>query len=187
MTSSMPVEDAERMETRLRAVLGFVDGHVRFAETKNAALLSANAATLFAVLQAINRTPPMGVWLHRYLLVLATASMLSLIVVLLSFLPVTQIPWLSRPPKRRPEPNLLFFGDIQRLDGSAYLTDLILATENGQVRWTPFHRMHADQLVVNARIASRKFTYFKVGIWFTMAGVLTPVIAGALLLWATTR
>jgi hypothetical protein len=174
-------------EERLREVLAFVDGHVKFAETKNAALLAANGVTLIAVLQILTGEHPVGDWLERYLWILAGGNTVSAVVALLSFLPVTQIPWLRRPRRREATGNLLFFGDVHRFNGTTYLQALSTALEQDGYASNEFERMYADQVVANSKIASRKFTYFKVAIWSTLAGLLTPIPAAVLLAFVANR
>lgn len=181
-----PLQD-ESTEARLRRVLDFVDGHVKFADTKNAALLAANVVATAGVLQVLTSSVNMNVWTARYLMLLGVTSLISAAVVLLSFLPVMQIPWLTRRQKLTDNDNLLFFGDIQKYTANAYLKAFAKASGLSPISVTELDRMHAEQIIANAKIAARKFTYFKVGIWITLIGALTPPIAIAVLIWVVTK
>lgn len=178
-----PTTPPAHEEDRLRHVLGFVDGHVKFAETKNAALFTANAATIFAVIQILTGAHADGRVLRVYLVLLMAANVVSAVTALLSFLPVTQLPWLKRPRRRALGANLLFFGDVQQYDGRSYVDALLNALGAEPRASSAFERMLAGQVVVNAKIAAKKFTYFKIALWATLFGVLTPPIGAALLWW----
>lgn len=181
MNSVTPIED------RLRQALAFVDGHVKFAETKNAALLAADAALAIAVGQVLLGEHPVARWLALYLLGILVTAIVSAVVALLSFLPVTQIPWLRRHRKRERVGNLMFFGDIQRHDGLSYVTALADAAGEPCYQVSELELMYGEQVVINAKIAGRKFTYFRYAIWLMLAGLLTVPIAGALLWYVADR
>lgn len=200
MTSGFPGSPPGPLEIRLLSTLAWVDGHVKFAETKNVALLAANAALVAAVIQALTAATSVQVWIGRYLFMVAVACALSGCVTLLSFLPVTQIPWPAprKPKHRRVESsaarlvskpsindNLLFFGDIQKHNRHTYAQALATALGVQQPILSALEEMYAEQIVINATIASRKFSYFKIALWMTLFGILTPVIAGCLLLYVT--
>lgn len=185
MTPSVITSDDE--EERLRHALAFVDGHVKFAETKNAALFAIDAAALLALLQALSAEHPIDHILRVYLWVLVGSAIASLVVTLVSFLPVTQLPWLRRPATSQQFRNLWFFGDVQGLNASSYISDLLTAVGKAAREPLPVERMLADQIIINSRIAARKFTYFRIALWCALFGVLTPPIGLLLLAWTSNR
>jgi|SRR5579862_742612 len=201
MTSSSESPVAA-LEPRLTSVLGWVDGHLRFAETKNAVLLAADAAIAAGTIQTLASASSISVWTSRYLVCLALACLISGCIALLSFLPVTQIPWLTltrrgirqaqlgwmaMPRRSSDTGNLLFFGDIRGHNGASYLAALSKATGISRDTFTPLERMYADQIVVNAGIAFRKFSYFRVAIWVMIFGAITPLFALPLLMVVADR
>jgi hypothetical protein len=167
-------------ETALHNILGFIDGHVKFAETKNAALLGVNAGTLFVVGQVLAGDKPSG-WLLMYIGLLAAGSLLSAVTLLLSFLPVTQIPWITRRRAWEAGGSLLFFGEVQRYDTDTYLKELHRSIGRTDGEPSGLEVMYANQIIANSKIAARKFFYFKVAMWLTLFGALTPA-AGLILL-----
>jgi hypothetical protein len=163
------------MEERLRAILSIVAEHLKFAETKNATLFAANAASVFASLQVLAGIKDKE-WVERYLILLIVCSALSALIVLVSFLPQTSIPWLSRGRHSKSKQSLMFFGHIQHYDPQAYLSALYDACEILHPKPVPIEIMYAEQIVVNSKIASRKYTCFRYAIWITLAGILTPLL-----------
>jgi hypothetical protein len=164
------------MEERLRNILSSVSEHLKFAETKNATLFAANAATIFGCLQILAGLKDKE-WISRYFIVLVAFSTFSALIILISFLPQTKIPWLFRGRPVRSKDSLLFFGDIQRYDPRSYLLALYESCEIVDPKPARIELMYAEQIIVNAKIASRKYTYFRYAIWITLAGILTPLLA----------
>lgn len=170
----------ERLEDRLRYILGFVDGHVKFAETKNAALLVVNTAAVAGALQLLIGGSELNVWLSRYLLMLALGNAASGVIALLSFLPITSLSWFVKRGKCADSDSLIFFGDSHKYGVRSYLTGLYKASGIEIKEIPALHRMYAEQIINNSRIAWRKFSYFRAGTWATISGVLSPVVAAIL-------
>jgi hypothetical protein len=164
----------------LEHVLMTVSDDLRFAETKNAALLTANAAAVIAIGQLFVSHPHLGAWPAAYLTAVGLAGTVSGILGLISFVPGVR----PRPPRPHqvpgPADNLLYFAHIRKYDGASYLTTMSAAMDAAGAR-TPLERMYADQIVASARIADRKFTLFRYAVWITITGLTTPLVA--LLLW----
>lgn len=170
----------ERLEDRLRYILGFVDGHVKFAETKNAALLVVNTAAVAGALQLLVGGPVLNVWVSRYLVMLALGNAVSGVVALLSFLPITSLSWFVKRGKLADSDSLIFFGDSHKYGLRSYLMGLYAVSGYEARDIAPLHRMYAEQIINNSRIAWRKFSYFRAGTWVTISGVLSPVVAAIL-------
>jgi hypothetical protein len=169
-------------EDRLHNVLTWVDSHVRFAEAKNGALLGVSAAIVIAVAQRMTQEYPPEGYLRMYLLGVSVGCAASMVIVFLSFLPVTQIPWFGRHGARKSPGNLLFFGDIRRHNIESYLDSLSQSPIGDNKAHSELERAYAEQIIINAKIAWRKFVYFKIAIWAMIFGLLTPLPA-VLLLW----
>lgn len=173
------------IEPQLKDVLSFVDGHVRFAETKNAALFAANVALTIGVVRVLRDGVVVPSLARYYLWILSVAAILAAAVSLLSFLPSTKVPWIGHSSRKAHVGNLLFFGDVQNLDANHYLAALARSCGAQMEIPTEWERMYAEQIIANAKIAFRKFAYFKVALWITLCGALTPLLAAALFLWAS--
>lgn len=174
------------MEERLRVILSSVSEQLKFAETKNATLFAANAATVMGSLQILAGVKDND-WISRYFVLLIGCSTMSALIILISFLPQTSIPWLSRGRQSEAKDSLLFFGDIQRYDKRTYLSALYKACEIQNPKPLRIELMYAEQIIVNSKIASRKYAWFGYAIWITLAGILTPLIAVPLYRFVRTK
>jgi len=166
------------IEERLRDVLAFLDGHVKFAEAKNTALLTANVAAVLASLTVLTSNDPHSDYLVWYLRELVACCVASGSLSLLSFLPRTEIPWLRR--KGKPDAaddDLLFFGHVKAYQPDAYLKAVSAALGDSSASRNRWHELYARQIIINARIAQQKFTYFRYAIWLTLAGCVTIPLA----------
>ncbi len=168
----------------LKDVLGFVDGHVRFAETKNAAVLVFSAGSLYAIAQVIaaclNSNLALPVVVKLYLLFLVSCLGLSILFALLSFYPKQYI---HIPPgkglRELCDGNLLFFDEIQFLEPLEYTKRLCTASgiSTSGRSFTCLELMYSQEIIVNARIACRKFLWFKASLWAVLIGLIPPVFA----------
>lgn len=165
------------LEDRLRYILGFVDGHVKYAETKNAALLVVNTAAVAGAIQLLTSGSPLNIWFARYIALFAFFNTISGLIALLSFLPITSLSWFVKRGERADSDSLLFFGDSHKYGVKSYLTGLYKASGMEVKEFPSLHKMYAEQIINNSRIAWRKFSYFRIGTWATISGVLTPVVA----------
>lgn len=166
------------MEQRLREILAIVTDHQKFAEAKNGALLALDGALVLAVLQLLNTVERMDQRLHVYLLSVVAFAAISGLIALVSFVPQTRTPQVRTIEVPDASDTLVFFGDVQKYSVDDYLSALWGAANESEERpATPLERMYAQQVIVNARITARKFTYFKYAVWIVIAGLITPFVA----------
>jgi hypothetical protein len=156
-------DQQEALEKALSASLARIIDQVKFAETKNGALIAFNTAWTVAIANLLSRVdgPPAGY--ENVLRYAATLFLLSAFVALLSFLPRRKLD-LFYPKRDRPgrDYNLIFFGDIVRCDISE-VGDLMAARylPKGNASASPEYLADlSNQICVNSHIASRKFTLF---------------------------
>lgn len=173
-------------QPHLQDILSFVDGHVKFAETKNAALLAIDAGALYVIGQVIAEHPPSS-WLAVYISILLIGCALSAVVSLLSFLPATQIPWIRSRRSWETGGSLLFFGEIQGYDADSYIKKLCASIGHDSEEASDLDLMYAEQIIANGKIAARKFTYNRIALWCLLFGFLTPVLGLLLLLFTYNR
>lgn len=166
----------------LENVLSLVSEDLRFAETKNAALLTANAAAVIGILQVNPSLDTSQLVLLYYLYALTMVCAFSGVVSLISFVPRAQNPYADIGLAPAPKDNLLFFGHIQKYDPPAYLRAVYAAAGRAGEEPAELELMYAEQIVVSSRIAARKFTYFRWAIWITIGALITPPLA-YLLYW----
>lgn len=160
------------MEENLRTIFANVNEWLKFAEAKNAALVAANGAALFGALGLLTGDKPLASWLHLYLIELAVCLLAGLVIAFISFLPEIQIPQ-ARARTPRPGENLLFYGDIALHSPDTYLNALrsLYGFQNDPA--VPIESHYAEQIVVNSRIAVRKYRRFNNALWMTLAGLVT--------------
>ncbi len=164
------------MEERLKHTLGLVIDFVKFAEAKNAALLAANSVLIVGILQACSARPHLATWLCYYVSYLLFFLSLSVLVALISFMPLTMFPLLRLSGVPSPDDNLVFFGDIAKYDVPLYLASL---NEDPASPTEPTSRFHVDlagQIIINARIALRKYRCFSWALWLSLYGLATPLV-----------
>lgn len=167
----------------LRDILGFVDGHVKFAETKNAAILAFAAGSLFAIAQvSAENKNPITPYLCYYMINLVIFFGLAILASLWSFFPQISIPSRVNKHPWTKGHNLLFFDDVRHYDCIEYIKDLHAASGINRFGHpiTDLELMYAEEIIINAKIASRKFYWFKVAVWCILFGVLTPIIFPAI-------
>jgi hypothetical protein len=165
-------------EEQLRHILSIVDGHVKFAETKNAALLAANSALIIGAIQVLTPYPTELGFLHRIGMYAATLCLIAAAFSIVSFLPLRSRPYLWKQRRVSENDNLLFFEEIQKHSETSYFRAFLDANDLPNREAIGLERMYVNQIVINAKLASSKFAYFEYAAWITLTGVLTPVAIG---------
>lgn len=156
-------EQRESLNEVLSDTLSRTIDFVKFAETKNAALLTFASAWLVALTNLLtgDRIVDSG---PRFALAIALLLFaLAALVALWSFLPKLSLNSLHRDPNR--EKNLLYFGDIAGFEPSAYAKRVRVryAANPKEVTSDDYLDDLAVQVSANSSIASRKFYIFSVG------------------------
>jgi zinc transporter ZupT len=72
---------------------------------------------------------------------------------------------------------LVFYGDICTYDASTYLETLSSRYGFPLDSIGPFEENLAESIVVNSRIAMRKYRLFRAAVWLNIAALVTPVLA----------
>jgi hypothetical protein len=165
------------MKEDLKEIFKNVNDWLKFAETKNAMLLAFNSALLVGVFKVFsdddslkNLLTIVGPYYHYIFPVLI---IISIIFLLLSFLPQTKMIKLSSASK--PEKiNILFYGHLESLSTNELLKEL--GSEDPE-RAPDMERAYAQQIIINAGITARKFDTFKFAGWITISALLLVVPA----------
>lgn len=168
----MDNEDSKptQMEERLKYVVGLVNDWLRYAETKNAGLLVASGTLLKL---ATDHFPPRtdGPVIFYGALLGCGCMVLSVIVCLLSFLPALKFEWLVSKRARSAKHNLFYFRHIAMFSAFDYLTALYQAEGLTDAK----RKVEIDlagQIVINSKIATRKFLEFSAALWISVVGIL---------------
>lgn len=168
------------MEDRLKYLLTLMSDLVRFAETKNAALLVAASGL---VLMLIDHFPDKAVTSNvRACFWIGTVSLsLSSAICLISFIPHLEIPGMGGTEKPSSDDNLMFFRHIAKYSVLEYLHALYGAEGSSPTA----NRIHSDlagQVIANACISLKKFRYFTLASWLAGIGILVLAIGSIQLL-----
>lgn len=159
----MSMDSDNALEKNLSANLGRVIDWLKFAETKNAALLAFCSAWIIAIANFVFNAKGAPV-----VATVAAASALPLFVLgallaLVSFIPRTGLAsFFSRGKNATRTRNLLFFGDLRKVPLEAAGAELSerYGPAAGRSITDNFVEDIAVQIVVNSRIAYRKFQLF---------------------------
>jgi Family of unknown function (DUF5706) len=164
------------LEENLRATLSMVNEWLRYAEAKNAVLIGAHGALIFGLTQ-------LEIQGESWASVRNASAGLMAASLLIAAVSLT--PWLARPglfPTRAgsSEDNLIFFGDAAHHDADTYL-NYLSAAQPGLANGDKVAHWLAEQIVINSRIASRKFRLFNLALYAValgIAGIGSMVAAG---------
>jgi hypothetical protein len=167
-------------ESRLMAALELVNDWLKYAEVKNAALLTLNAALIVGMHQLFEWHKPTALGVG-WLLWMSTALLaISLLVCLASFYAYTKTFGFDLPISTQDgATNALYFGHLADMKRDDVLKRLVDKYAPGP--GSNYLEDMADQIIINSKIARRKFAFFNWGLMFTIAALLTPV--GALLFY----
>lgn len=176
------------MEDRLRFILSGVNDWLNFAEAKNGALLAANSALIFSALGLADGKAFVSDWIGYYFYSSLLLASVSGLICLISFLPHIEIPVLKSRSPSDESSNLLFYGDICDHDTSSYVSALCSRYGFALDDVDAFEKELAEQIVVNSRIAVRKYRMFETALWLDVTALVTPLLSiPCLILWKRRR
>jgi len=165
------------MEDRLRYVLSNVNEWLKFAEAKNAALLAANSAVVIGALRLADGKVFLFPLAEYYFYFFIAIVSLGGLICLLSFVPKLDIPWLLPTTLSKDKDNLVFYGDISGYDPSSYVKALHHQSGKAVKTVDPFEEDLAEQVIINSRIALKKYQLFNIALWLDVTALLTPLIS----------
>lgn len=178
------------MEDRLKYLLDKANHWVSYSEAKNASIVVLGCAVMRGAMDkcpgaTANWIVAWNFWLGFSCLVFAA------LVALLSFFPIRIFDWIEvswwKEAAEEPSPatNLFFFEHVARLAPCRFL-EALYESEGGEQK-NPNRKLELDlagQIVINSRIASRKFSFFQISLGAVLLGIAFFVIAGgASILW----
>ncbi|MBI5312988.1 MAG: hypothetical protein HZB28_07695 [Methylocystis sp.] len=170
-------DQQEAYEKLLSAALSRAVDFVKFAETKNAALLTFSSAWILAGVNLSSASPSQE-WRSIFGIVVPIFAV-SAITAIASFLPELKLEKFHQDPEQKK--SLLFFRDVATFSASAF-------RDRVRERYFPPDDQSAAQnylddlsvqIHVNSCIAVRKFKFFRAGAWIALLGIavlLTPLL-----------
>ena len=164
------VEDA--LERRFKVV----NDWLQFAEKKNATLLVLNAGAIWGVSRLLEDEKSLEFLAHGLFWLGLIPIGVSVIICVLSLLPNLKIEILEKATDICESDNSLFFGDIAKYSPDQYLELLRSCYQLTDMQFLKSHRDYAEQLIVNSRIAKRKYTTFVFSSHLTVYGFVALFI-----------
>ena len=173
-----------KKEERLLKVLEIVTDWLRFAESKNAALIGFDGASIYGIIEALNSDfiKRSSVW-SGYAVFVIILLVLSAVSSLLSFVPNLK-PFSSKPAQGVNEPNFLFFEHLKSQSEVAIIQSIC---ESDEVEFSRFEKDIANRIKHYSNIVSRKYAYFTVAVWIAVSAYITPIIAGIFAIYVYLR
>ena len=162
----------------LESIFNIVNDWLKFAESKNAVLITLTGASLAALLNHVSGNKMPDTFLLKiYLYNFVIFSVIGISISLISFIPQTKMFWLWREKNTIKNPNYYFFGDLAHLSPDEIINFLYA---NSGTSISPIHILRknlASQIINNSKICRRKFHFFRVALWFILTSIFTPVIS----------
>ncbi len=166
------------METELKDVFDNVNSWLTFAETKNAGLAAFNGVVVSALIGVLDGTRPCSIAVHTAFLLLGILLFgLGLVASLWAFWPQQKVPQSLRNPDKRSGMHVVFYGDIAAYSTPDRYLEAFTSSQKQDKGPSGLQRDYAEQIIVNSRIAIRKYRCFRIGLRLTLAAILAVAIA----------
>jgi len=176
------------IDEQLKFIFTNINDWLKFAEAKNGILIAFNGATIFGLLQSwesLNETviPLVQYWFIPLLIISSIVSFSSFI----PFLDIVEVLTTTKKTKKKGSSddekidintiNVYYYGNIKDISPDDYLKTIYILNK---MELTPqVNKMELDlvkQIIVNSRIAWKKYTAFKWAGVLTLGGVIIPII-----------
>lgn len=164
------IEDA--LDRRLK----IINDWLQFAEKKNTTLLVLNSGAIWGVSRYLKGEESLGLLAHGLVWLGLIPIGVSAIICIFSLLPSLKIGVLEKSADIHEDDNSLFFGDIAKYSPDQYLELLRSCYQFKDVAFLKSHRDYAEQLIVNSRIAKRKYKTFGFSSQLTACGFVVLFI-----------
>jgi len=165
------------MDDKLKTIFTFVHEMVKFSEAKNAVFIALNASAILGILKILSDAKICSTWIKYYMYEFIFLTVIGLLISLLSFFPRIKLTWLLCEGKPSPDDNLLLYTDICKYNEPTYLDALMTSMNEPLRKYSQFEKFYANQIIINSKIALRKYKLFRKALWCTLAAILTPIIA----------
>ena len=178
----MKNDQQEAYERVLTSSLARVLDFLKFAETKNAALLTFASASIVASISNLNNATLGSEWRTAFTFALPL-FILTALTALYSFLPKTLLNRFHKDPEQ--SKALLYFGDAASFAPAAYkqrVLERYLPPENESATQNYLDDL-AIQIAVNSQITKRKLTIFNTGALIVFCAILVVSVPGIISLW----
>lgn len=168
-------------EEQLYRVFNNVNDWLKFAEAKNAMIIAFNSASIYGITQLFNlEYVKNSGTLINYLILVIIVLVFSTISSLISFAPRVKIikgGWYAP----GDIPNVLFFEYLKTKNNEEIIKEITGVSNVNS--YATIEKDIAEQIKQNSIIASRKYSYFTIAVWLTIAAYITIPLAGIFCLY----
>jgi len=168
-------------EEQLYRVFSNVNDWLKFAEAKNAMIIAFNSASIYGITQLFNLDfIKRSDQIINYLIIVIILLVFSTIFSLISFAPRVKIikgGWYAPVDA----PNVLFFEYLKTKTNEEIINEITGISDFKT--YTTIEKDIAEQIKQNSIIASRKYSYFTIAVWLTVAAYITIPLAGIFCLY----
>lgn len=178
------------VEEQLTDLLDRVIDWLQFAESKNTGIVGLIATALGLIVAFLEVGPSVPTLAGAGLVIGGGVLMISLLVIIASFLPVTDLERALVGDRKPPGPrdNLIYYGHLARYEPQALIHAVArtyVEVPPDEVPLSKFSIDLAEQIVMNARITMRKLRLFRAAVLLFGVGIL--IAAGAMALAVVMR
>ena len=160
------------MREDLRFICSTVDANLRYAESKHAYFVAFNAVAIFGGFGVLrNLSAGSSGNIQAMLVVTMLLLIAAIISSIYSFFPVI-MKETEACAKPGPSDNALFFEHIKKHSVDSYISLLCDKYQARPEDILPLDRCIISQIIINARLASRKFTIFRIAAVFDLIAVV---------------
>lgn len=165
----------ENLTDKLEDILNLVNDWLKFAEAKNAILLSACGLALWSLIRLVSNNN-LSQFLSVYFSVLLVFLLASMTISLLSFWPNLKTPQKLIHNKNSKNGNLLYFGYLALISKDQLLSALSKATNAKENSTIEIHTMYAEQIITNSKITLAKYKLFGYAVKTTICGLIISLL-----------
>lgn len=164
-----------KIERLLESIFKNINDWLKFAEQKNVTLLVLNTGIVWGVSRIINRDFLESVLIITGISVGYLCNFISIIICIVSFMPILAGKWFRIGDKRESD-NIFFFHDIAKYSKREFLELIKKKYGIKEYRFSDIEKDYADQIVNNADIALNKYRQFKIASKFTILSIIFFII-----------
>jgi hypothetical protein len=184
-TTSQPAtltrEDFQSAYGVLNDIFGNINEQLRFAEAKNGALVTVNAAIVFGIATLLaDHYADMSTVIQNWLISIGAGCSLGALISLVSFMP--ELRPRQKPARVLEDPsNIFFFGHIRAHSEVEYLRLVYAGLGLPVGQPLPAHLHLANQIGTNSKNAHKKFLFFAAAAGLTLLTLVLSSLLAAVL------
>lgn len=180
MEGAKKLNDSNQISTDvLKDLYKDVTEWIKFAEAKNAALLTFNGVLLFGILKLIESTNILIKPFSTVLYISSALLVINIVYILFSFLPLlNQSKKIGSVQANRSitNENLLFYGNLHKLTPDVFLDRISSKYGLTNIKEQPYFKDLSIQIITLSFLAVRKYNIFRNAVYITMGALILIVL-----------